>query len=146
MPSQNQEPLSRKAKSTNPHVLANSLDDQPKIAHLLRRLPATSHVIDVYESCDITEYNVIGPVNYKYELYVYYANKDGPMYTHHTYNMSMKHPNPEQEEYSLESKQRKVPMHSAMYKRLKPLCEVQENRMETSNRFAALALQDEDDE
>ena len=142
--SSQKEPLSTKAKSTNPHVLAKCLEDRHKVANLLRRLPAHTHVIDIYETSDIVEYNAIGPVIYKYELYVYYASKDGPLYTYHTYTMSMKHPNPEQEEYFLDSKQRKVPMHSAMYKRLKPLCEVQTTRLEASNPFALLASDDDE--
>lgn len=146
--SSQKEPLSSKAKSTNPQVLAKYLEDRQKVANLLRRLPAQAHVIDIYETSDIIEYNAIGPVLYKYELYVYYAVKEDPVYTYHTYTMSMKHPNPEQEEYSLETKQRKVPMHSALYKRLKPLCEAQAPRLETVNPFALLALltSDEEDE
>lgn len=144
--SSQKEPLSSKGKSTNPHVLAKYIEERQKVANLLRRLPAQTHVIDIYETSDIMEYNALGPVSYKYELYVYYASKDGPMYTYHTYTMSMKHPNPEQEEYALDSKHRKVPMRSPMYNRLKPLCEVQDTRLKISNPFALLISDDEDDE
>ncbi len=142
MPPQ-KEPLSRQAKSTHPHVLAKYLKEkQPKVANLLCRLPASVHVIDIYETCDSTEYNATGPLRYKYELYIYYANKE-PTYTYHTYDINVKHPNPEQEEYALESKQHKVALHTSTYKRLKPLCEIKETRLEMSNRFALLADDDE---
>jgi hypothetical protein len=144
--SSQKEPLSSKAKSTNPHVLAKYMEDRPKIANLLRRMPAHEHVIDVYETSDIIEYNALGPVLYRYELYVYYANKDGPMYTYHTYDMSMKHPNPEQEEYSAESKQRRVSIRSPIYNRLKPLCDIKETRLKISNPFAALLSGDDSDD
>ncbi len=144
MPPQS-EPLSRRAKSTHPHVLAKYIESsEPNVASLLRRLPATSVVIDRRELCEIAEYNAQGPVRYTYELYVYYSVNEEPVFTFHTYELSMKHPTADAE-YAVESKQKRVPVNSDMYKRLKPLCEKQKVRLELSNQFALLMSSDDDE-
>jgi len=133
--------LSQQANTTKPCQLAESVRlTDPKLSNLLSLLPADATVLDVWKEWSVKEYNAQGPVLYVHDLYIYYAHKEGPLYTHHAYSVYTNRGEGGGEAYCLDpQKPRRLSRQSPMYDRLIVFCKENSNIVSTHNPFALLS-------